>query len=81
MAIISIFDFWTFINQQIETQEQVETCLWKLEALITVVLTTNNFYDLSEWTLHNYFSVVGDLIEEAVKVNQMSLNDLLQQGR
>lgn len=81
MAIISVADFSTFINQQIKAQEQIEACLWRLEALMTVALMTDDFYDLSANVLHNYFSLAGDLIEEATKANQMSLGELLRQDR
>jgi hypothetical protein len=81
MAMISVSDFSSFINQQIKAQEQIGACLWRLEALIAVAVMTNDFYDLSESILHNYFLVAGDLIEEATKANQMSINKLLKQDR
>lgn len=81
MAIISVSNFSSFINQQIKAQEQIGVCLWRLEALIAVAVMTNDFYSLSESILHNYFTVVGALIEEAAKANQVSLNDLLKQER
>ena len=79
MADNRVSDFSSFINQQIRAQEQVETCLWKLEALIAVALTTDDFYDLTDIILHNYFSIAGDLIETAAKANQISLDELLRQ--
>lgn len=42
---------------------------------------TGDFYDLPDNILHNYFSVAGDLIEEATKANQASLNELLKQDK
>ena len=64
------------INQQIAFLEKVQICLFKLEALIAVAVSTNDFYDLPDVYLHNYFSVVGDLIEEAVEINQQSLYEI-----
>lgn len=64
------------INQQIAFQEKVQTCLCKLEALIAVVVLTDNFYDLPKIYLHNYFSVIGDLIEESMEANQQSLHEM-----
>jgi hypothetical protein len=78
MAILSVSDFSLFINQQIKAQERIEVCLWRLEALIAVALMTDGFYNLSQSFLHNYFSVVGDLIQEAAKANQASFNELLK---
>lgn len=81
MATMSVSDFSTFRNQQIKAQERVEACLWRLEALMAVALTTDGFYNLSDNILHNYFSVADDLIGEAVKINQASLDDLLKEER
>jgi adenosine deaminase len=78
MANHSVPDFSSFINQQIQTQEKIESYLWRLEALIAVATTTDDFYDLSEKILHNYFSMASDLIEEATRANQLSLNELLK---
>ena len=81
MAIISVSDFSSFINQQIQAQEQIKACLWRLKALITVTVMMNNFYELSRVILHNYFSIATDLIEEAAKANQTSLNELDNSGK
>lgn len=81
MADIRVADFLSLINHQIQAQEKIEACLWKLEALITVAVGADSFYDFSEHILHNYFSIVGDLIEEATKVNQSSLSELHKQSK
>ena len=80
MASISVSDFSSFINRQIEAQEKIESCLWKLEALIAVAVIADRFHDFSEKLLHNYFSVLGDLIQEATNANQMSLDELMKQN-
>ena len=78
MAVISVSDFSLFINYQLEAQERVEECLWQLKALMTVAVTVEGFYELSETVLHHYYSVADDLIEAATKVNQTSLSELLK---
>jgi hypothetical protein len=77
MANVIVPDFAFFINRQIESQEQIESCLWKLEALITVATMTDSFCDLPENTLRSYFSIATDLIEKAGEANQKSLSRLL----
>lgn len=79
MADNSVSDFSSFINHQIRAQEEIETCLWKLEALIVAPVTSGDFYGLSKLILHNYFSVLSDLIEAASKANEESLSELLRQ--
>ena len=78
MAIPSVSDFSSFINHQTKTQEKIEASLWKLEALVAVAVMADGFYDLSEATLRNYFSVASDLIEKATEANQSSLRELMQ---
>ena len=78
MAVNSIADFSSFLNHQRQTQEILESCLWKLEALMTVALHSSNFYELSKHIRHDYFSVMGELIMEAIQANQTSLNGLLR---
>ena len=76
MAVHRVDEFLLLINQQIAYQEKIEVCLWKLEALISVTVLTDAFRELPEIILHNYCSVVIDLLEEATKSNQESLNNL-----
>ncbi len=78
MAEHSVTDFSSFINLQIESQGRVEACIWRLEALIEVAVTVQGLYNLPDRILHNYFSVVGDLINEASMANHTSLNELLK---
>ncbi len=80
MAVISVTDFSSFINCQTEAQEKIESYLWQLEALLAVAMI-DDFYNLPKNILHNYFSIADDLVEEAIKVNQMSINELLSQDR
>ncbi len=64
MANASLADLVLFRNQQIQINEQMATCLWNIEALMSVVLTTNNFFDLTKSTMHHYFSVIADFINQ-----------------
>ncbi len=77
MADYSVAYFASFINRQIQSQEEIESYLWRLEALMTVATMADGFCDLPEEILRNYFSVVADLIEKASEVNQESLRGLL----
>jgi hypothetical protein len=81
MAIPSVNENHFFINEQVAFQEKIEACLWKLEALITIAVSLPAFYDLPDVTLQHYFSIASDLIGEATKTNEQSLNNLyLEQG-
>ena len=75
MAIHSVNEATSLINRQMAFQEKIEMCLWKLEALIAAVLS-GDFYKLSDFILHNYFSVASDLVEQAARANQESLSNL-----
>jgi hypothetical protein len=77
MAVVRISDFDSFINIQLQSQEKVESCLWKLEALLTISTMAEGFYDISESVLRDYFSIALNLIEDASKANQVSLQELL----
>jgi hypothetical protein len=79
MADNSVAYFSSFINQQIRSQEKIESYLWKLEALMTVATMADGFCDLPEDILRNYFSIATDLIEKAGKTNQESIDQLLNE--
>ncbi len=81
MADLRLTDSSSFINQQIQTQEKIEACLWKLEALMTIAVSADDFYDCPESILHNYFSIAGDLIAEAMITNQLSLKALFKHSK
>jgi hypothetical protein len=74
----SLADFVLFLNQQIDVHRQLEVRLWGLDALLTVCLAVN-LYDISKDILHSYFSVVSDLIQDLITINQTNLNDLTMQ--
>jgi hypothetical protein len=81
MAITSIDDVTSLINQQIALQEKIETCLWKLDSMISVAVLSDDLYDLSEISLQNYFSVAADIIQKATKANQESLCALMKTSK
>lgn len=78
MAMISVSDFSSLINQQLELQQQMEIYLCQLEALIAVARLSDEFTDFNQQTLQNYLWAIGDLVVSATNNNQQSLNTLLQ---
>ncbi len=74
-----VSDFSPFIHKQIKSQEQVESYLWRLEALMTIATMTDGFCDLPENILQHYFSIAADLIEKAGEANQASIRALLME--
>lgn len=79
MASFTIADLVLFRNRQIQANEKIALCLWKLEALMVVVLTTNGFFELTKSTMHYYFSIAADLIKELIQLNQTNLFNLLHE--
>jgi hypothetical protein len=67
---IVLADFIVFRDQQVQFNEQMATYLQNIEACMEVVLITNNFFDLNKSTLHDYFSVLADLIQQMIRLNQ-----------
>ena len=79
MSSQSITDFSLLINQQLSTQQHVEDCLVKAEALAVMARTISDYEQISQPILANYFWIISDCIEEALKANQVSLEILLKQ--
>ena len=79
MANSSLADFASFINQQIKNQCQTQVRLRHVETLLEVCLTTTNFYDLSKSHLQEYFSLMAQLVNELVSLNEKSLKALSMQ--
>ena len=80
MAEASVADFILVINQQIKNQCQTQVRLRHVETLLEVSLSTTNFYDLSKTPLHEYFSLMAQLINELVSLNEKSLKALSLQA-
>lgn len=77
MADTSVSDFAFLINRQVNSREELTICLAKLGALITL----GKNCDLSELTVtivNEYFWVLGDYINQAIKFNDDGLDLLLK---
>ena len=79
MAKPTIADLASFSKSACQVNERIALCLWNLEALVAVVLTTNDFFELSRSTMHSYFSVVADVISEMIALYQTNLTDSLHE--
>jgi hypothetical protein len=77
MSHASVNENSSLINHQVEAQERLEGCLFKLEALMRVVTLGEGIQQLPASVVHGYFSLAEDLIETAIKINQDSLGELL----
>lgn len=77
MAINSVYDFSELINQQIENREQASTILSRAEALLVVAIN-NEFLTNSTLIVYEYLWILNDLIEQALKLNDGSLDTLFQ---
>jgi hypothetical protein len=70
---IVLADFIAFKEQQVQLSEQMAAYLRNIEACMEVVLITNNFFDLNKSTLHGYFSVLSDFIQQIIRLNRKHL--------
>jgi len=70
---IVLADFVVFRDQQVQFNEQMAAYLRPIEACMEVVLITNNFFDLNKSTLHDYFSMLADFIQQMIHLNQEHL--------
>ena len=77
MAESSLSDFTILINQQILNSEQLNTCLTKVEALVTLGMNAR-YQDLSENILYEYFWVLSDFLKEALQLNDETLGFLIK---
>lgn len=75
MADSSLSDFMPLINQQITIREKLNNCLSKAEALLNFGMNTN-LLELNELTIYGYIWVLSDLVSEALKINDETLNFL-----
>ena len=79
MAERSLADFALFINRQLDVQRKMEARLWNADALLNVSLLTANFYEVPKDSLHCYFSLLSELIDEVIDLNQANGRDLITQ--
>ena len=80
MAETSVSDFMSLINQQVNSREELNICLSKAEALISVALSSD-LTELPEVIIHEYLWTLSDLIEQAVKLNGNEIGFLLRFSR
>lgn len=66
MADSSLSDSMLLINKQIKVIEELNSCLFKTEALINLGSNTN-FLELTKLTIHQYLSILEDFVSQAIK--------------
>lgn len=76
MAMPSVNDLLRIINQEIESREILSEHLSKAEALAHITIS-NDFLNYPVVILYYYLLVLSDVIEDARKLNELSLNSLL----
>lgn len=64
------------LDQQKTSHESLSECFLKAEALINVALSCD-FLDYPETTVHSYLWVLSDIVGRAKKLNEESMNLLL----
>lgn len=74
----SLNEITSLINQQIESQEKLVGCLFKLEALVRVMNPIDGVQHVPSSVLYGCFSLAEDLIETAIQLNQSCLDRLLK---
>ncbi len=76
MAEHSITQLLSLINRQLDSQETLNTYLSKAEALMQVAMS-DDFLSYPRAATYYYLWAVSDIIEQAQKLNEESLNFLL----
>ncbi len=77
MAEHSITQLLSIINQQIDSQEKLNTYLSKVETLLEFAMS-DGFLGYSTASIYYYIWVVSDIVERAKISNEESLNVLLK---
>jgi hypothetical protein len=77
MAEHSITQLLSIINQQIDSQESLNTYLLKAETLLEIAMN-DGFLSYSTASIYYYLWVLSDVVEKARKFNEDSLNILLR---
>ncbi|MCD6039216.1 MAG: hypothetical protein K0S27_616 [Gammaproteobacteria bacterium] len=73
MADSRLFDCMRVINKQIKIIAEVNSYLFKIEALINLGINTN-FLELTKLTIYQYLSILEDFIRQAIKCNTEALD-------
>jgi len=77
MTNSSVNEFSTLIQQEINFLETQKQHLFKADALIKAALGDCNFNHLSKIVIHGYFCALDHILENAIHLNDESI-DLLQ---
>lgn len=72
MAIDSVNEVLSLINNQIEFHEKIQEILMKAEAL-SHISTTECFFDCDRAVMHPYLWMLSDLISNAKTISDESL--------
>jgi len=73
MADSSLSDSMLLINRQVKVIEELNSCLFKTEALINLG-TNTNFLELTKLTIHQYLSILEDFVSQAIKYSAEALD-------
>lgn len=76
MAIHSVNEVASLINQQVALQENIQEYLLKAEAIASVALC-EDFLDADQSIIHAYLWALCDMISESKNLHERALNDLL----
>ena len=77
MAEYSVSYLLNLINAQVKLLENINICLSKAEALAQMTLS-DDFLDYSNVSIYNFLWALSDIIEQAKRLNEKSLNALLK---
>ena len=78
MGHTSLNEIFTLINRQIESQEKLGSCLFKLQAFVRLMSPIDEVEHIPSSVLHGCFSLAEDLVETAIQLNQGCLDHLLK---
>lgn len=73
MADSSLSDSMLLINRQVKVIEELNSCLFKTEALINLG-TNTNFLELTKLTIYQYLSILEDFVSQAIKYSAEALD-------
>jgi hypothetical protein len=67
----------SFVNQQIELQENIRSYLAKAQALLQVAINSDYLEDSTHKVIHNYLWALSDMVDVACEANENALSTLL----
>jgi len=80
MAMHSVNDVASLINNQINFHEKIQECLSKASAMAEITLG-GDFLDYRHSTINEYLSALFDIIIDTKDLHQQALDILLKSGR